>query len=63
MMYEIKIKIKKYLKNETKSRLPRLASVGILGREREPGVGKLGWNGNFIRDLKGISIKIPCAPR
>ena len=25
----------------------RLASVGILGKEREPGVGKLGWYGNF----------------
>ena len=22
----------------------RLASVGILGKEREPGVGKLGWH-------------------
>ena len=27
--------------------LTRLASVGILGKEREPGVGKLGWHGNF----------------
>ena len=27
--------------------LSRLASVGILGKEREPGVGKLGWHGNF----------------
>ena len=25
----------------------RLANVGILGKEREPGVGKLGWHGNF----------------
>ena len=25
----------------------RLASVGILGKEREPGVGKVGWHGNF----------------
>ena len=25
----------------------RLASVDILGKEREPGVGKLGWHGNF----------------
>ena len=25
----------------------RLASVGILGKEREPEVGKLGWHGNF----------------
>ena len=26
--------------------LVRLASVGILRKEREPGVGKLGWHGN-----------------
>ena len=25
----------------------RLASVGILGKGREPEVGKLGWHGNF----------------
>ena len=25
----------------------RLASVGILGKEREQEVGKLDWNGNF----------------
>ena len=25
----------------------RLANVGILGKEREPGVGNLGWHGNF----------------
>ena len=25
----------------------RLANVGILGKEREPGVGKLGWHWNF----------------
>ena len=25
----------------------RLASVGILGKGRERGVGKLGWHGNF----------------
>ena len=24
----------------------RLASVGILGKEKEPRVGKLGWDGN-----------------
>ena len=29
------------------SSILRLASAGILGKEREPGVGKLGWNGNF----------------
>ena len=39
--------------------LARLAaSVGILGKEREPGVGKLGWHGNFDT---GFSFKIPCA--
>ena len=25
----------------------RLVSVDILGKEREPGVGKLGWHGNL----------------
>ena len=25
----------------------RLASIGILGKERKPGVGRLGWHGNF----------------
>ena len=25
----------------------KLPSVGILRKEREPGVGKLGWHGNF----------------
>ena len=25
----------------------RLANVGILGKEGEPGVGKLGWHGKF----------------
>ena len=29
-------------------------SVGILGEEREPGLGKLGWHGNFDRELKVI---------
>ena len=28
-------------------RVVRLANVGILGKEREPGVGKLGWHGKF----------------
>ena len=27
--------------------LPRLVSIGNLGKERELGVGKLGWHGNF----------------
>ena len=27
--------------------LLRLASIGIPGKEREPGVGKLGLHGNF----------------
>ena len=34
----------------------RLASVGILAKKkREPGVGKIGWHGNFDTGfLKGI---------
>ena len=31
--------------------IARLASAGILGKEREPGVGKLGWHG-----FKGILL-------
>ena len=39
-----------------------LASVGILGKEREPGVGELGWHGNFDTGFeRRISFKIPCA--
>ena len=34
----------------------RLASVGILRREREHGVGKLGLHENLIPDLKGIPL-------
>ena len=30
----------------------RLASPGILGGERELGVGKLGWHGNFDTRFK-----------
>ena len=30
----------------------RLVSVGILGKEREPGVGKLGWHENFDTGFK-----------
>ena len=44
--------------------LHRLAIVGILGKEREPGVGKLGWQGNFDTGFERntvISFKIPCA--
>ena len=38
---------------------PRLASVSILGKEREPGVSKLGWNGNSDTGfLKEIWFKI-----
>ena len=33
--------------NQLRTVLTRLASVGILGKEREPGVGKLGWHRNF----------------
>ena len=32
----------------------RLASVGILGKEREPGVVKQADTGILIRNLKGI---------
>ena len=40
----------------------RLASIGILRKEREPGVGKLGWHGNFDTGFeRNISFKIPCA--
>ena len=40
----------------------RLASVGILGKEREPRVGKLGWHGNFNTGFeRRISFKIPSA--
>ena len=30
----------------------RLASVGILGKEREPEIGKLGWHGNFYTEFE-----------
>ena len=30
----------------------RLASFGILGKEREPRAGKLGWNGNFDTEFE-----------
>ena len=40
----------------------RLASVGILGKGREPGVGKLSWHGNFDTGFeRNISFKILCA--
>ena len=41
----------------------RLASVGILGKEREPRVGKLGWHGNFDTGFERniSSLNIPCA--
>ena len=40
----------------------RLASVGILGKEWEPGVDKLGWHGNFDTGFeRNILFKIPCA--
>ena len=42
--------------------IKRLPSVGILGREKEPGVGKLGWHGDFDTGFeRNISFKIPCA--
>ena len=37
----------------------RLASVGILGKVREPGVGKLDWHGNTGFE-KNNSFKIHC---
>ena len=39
-------------------------SVGILGKEREPVIGKLGWHGNFDTGFERnfvISFKTPCA--
>ena len=37
----------------------RLASFSILGNEREPGVGKPGWHGNFDTGFERfISFKI-----
>ena len=30
----------------------RLAKVGFLEEEREPGVGKLGWHGNFDTEFE-----------
>ena len=39
----------------------RLASVGLLGKERELRVGKLGWHGNFDTGFERntISFKNP----
>ena len=36
----------------------RLVSVGILGKEKEPGVGKLGWQGNFDARFERNTIKL-----
>ena len=37
----------------------RLASVGILGKEWEPRVGKLGWHGDFETGFeRNISFKV-----
>ena len=36
---------------ELSPRLLRLARIGILGKESEPGVRKLGWHGNFYTGL------------
>ena len=39
-----------------------LASTGSLGKEREPGVNKLGCHGNFDTGFeRNILFKIPCA--
>ena len=37
----------------------RLASVGILGKEREPEVGKLGWHGNFDTEFERNTVQNP----
>ena len=37
----------------------RLASVGILGKEREPGVGKLGWHANFDTGFERNFVQKP----
>ena len=34
----------------------RLATVSILGKERKPGVGKLGWNGNFDTEFERNTV-------
>ena len=36
----------------TNSSNTRLASVGILGKERQLGIGKVSWSGILIRYLK-----------
>ena len=43
------------------SELTRLANVSILGKEREPGVDKLGWYGNFDIgfEKKGYYVQNP----
>ena len=44
----------------------RLASVGILGKEREPGVGKLRWHGSFYTGFKGkiyFVISVPISKK
>ena len=42
--------------------LSRLASVSILGKEREPRVGKLGLHADFDTGFEmNTSFKIPCA--
>ena len=39
--------------------MTRLASVGILGKEREQGVGKLGWHGNFDTGFERNFVQNP----
>ena len=45
-----------YTTRNTCYAIHRVASVGILGKERELGVGKLGWHGNsdmgFERNIR-----------
>ena len=50
-----------YVHNLWEKGKTRLASVGILEKEREPGVGKLDWHGNIDTGFeKNILFKIPC---
>ena len=37
----------------------RLASVGILGKEREPEVGSLGWQENFDTGFESYFVQNP----
>ena len=45
--YIVEVKIFEVDHLDFRSILSRLARIAILGKEREPRVGKLGWHGNF----------------